>query len=351
MRKLTRRTFLAGSAAVAAATATQWARAPRAAAQASGTLNLYTSRHYDTDDALYSSFTERTGVQVNMVEASADELIERIKSEGSNSPADILITVDAGRLWRAEQDGLFQPISSSVLTSAVPANLRHPDGLWFGFSKRARVIMYHKDRVNPAELSTYEDLVDPKWRGKLLTRSSSNIYSQSLTGAMLHHLGAEATEEWARGLVANFAREPEGGDTAQIQALAAGVGDIAISNTYYLVRMLKSEDPSERAIAEQVGIFFPNQRDRGTHVNISGGGVLRSAPNYEAAVRFLEHLVSPESQQYFATGNNEYPVVEGTSIDSTLASFGTFVEDSLDARVFGSNNDEALQIMDRAGWR
>jgi len=350
MRKLTRRTFLAGSAAVAAATAVQWGRAPRASAQ-TGVLNLYTSRHYDTDDTLYQSFTERTGVQVNMVEASADELIERIKSEGANSPADILITVDAGRLWRAEQDGLFQPVSSNVLNSSVPSNLRHPDGLWFGFSKRARVIMYHKDRVNPAELSTYADLVDPKWRGKLLTRSSSNIYSQSLTGAMLHHMGPEATEEWARGLVANFAREPEGGDTAQIQALAAGVGDIAISNSYYLVRMLKSEDPAERAVAEQVGMFFPDQRGNGTHVNISGGGVLQNARNYEAAVQFLEHLVSAESQQYFATGNNEYPVVEGTPIDSTLASFGTFKADSLDARVFGSNNEEALRIMDRAGWR
>jgi iron(III) transport system substrate-binding protein len=286
-----------------------------------------------------------------MVEASADELIERIKSEGDNSPADLLMTVDAGRLWRAEQDGLFQPVDSATLTRAIPANLRHPNGLWFGFSKRARVIMYSKDRVNPAELSTYEALTDPQWRGRILIRSSSNIYNQSLTGALLHHLGPEATEEWARGMVANFARPPEGNDTAQIRAVAAGVGDIAIANSYYLARLLKSDDPADRAVGEQVGMFFPNQRGRGTHVNISGGGVLRSASNSETAVQFLEHLVSQESQQYFATGNNEYPVVEGTPIDPVLASFGTFVEDDIDARIFGSNNAEALRIMDRAGWR
>jgi iron(III) transport system substrate-binding protein len=349
MRKLTRRTFLAGSSALVAATATQWGRPPRAKAQASA-LNLYTSRHYDTDDALYNSFTETTGIRVNMVEASADELIERIKSEGDNSPADILITVDAGRLWRAEQDGLFQPVDSAILNSAVPEYLRHPDGQWFGFSKRARVLMYNKDRVNPTELSTYEDLVDPKWSGRLLTRSSTNIYSQSLTGALIHHLGEEATEEWARGFVANFARQPEGNDTAQIQAVAAGVGDVAIANSYYLARLMKSDDPADQAVAEQVGMFFPNQDGRGTHVNISGGGVLRSASNYEAAVQFLEHLVSPEAQQYFATGNNEYPVVDGTEVDPVLASFGTFKEDNIDARIFGSNNDEALRLMDRAGW-
>ena len=351
MRKLTRRTFLAGSSALAAATATQWGRPPRATAQ-TPTLNLYTSRHYDTDDALYSSFTDATDIRINMVEASADELIERIKSEGANSPADILITVDAGRLWRAEQDDLFQPVDSAILNSRVPEYLRHPDGQWFGFSKRARVLMYNKDRVNPTELSTYEDLVDPKWRGRLLTRTSTNIYSQSLTGAFIHHLGEEATEEWVRGFVANFARQPEGNDTAQIQAVAAGVGDVAIANSYYLARLMKSDDPADQAVAEQVGMFFPNQGEgeRGTHVNISGGGVLRSASNYEAAVQFLEHLVSSQSQQYFATGNNEYPVVEGTEIDPVLASFGTFNEDDIDARIFGGNNEAALRLMDRAGW-
>lgn len=356
MRKLTRRVFLAGGTAAAAVAASQWGRSGRAiaqtrTAQAGGVVNLYSSRHYDTDDALYQGFAEVTGIRVNLVEAEADQLIERIKSEGNNSPADILMTVDAGRLWRAEQEDIFQPVSSATLDAAIPENLRHPNGLWYGFTQRARVIMYHKDRVNPSDLSTYEDLVDPKWRGKILIRSSSNIYNQSLTGALLHHLGAEATEEWARGLVANFARQPEGGDTPQIQAVAAGVGDLAISNTYYLLRLLNSDNPDDRAVASQIGIFFPNQRDRGTHVNISGGGVLKTAPNAEAGVQFLEYLASPAAQTIFAAGNYEYPVIEGATIDPSLAAFGTFTADSLSAQIFGQNNAEALQIMDRAGWR
>jgi len=350
MGKITRRVFLASGAAAAAIAAGSWNRSQRAMAQ-TGAVNLYTSRHYDTDESLYQGFAERTGIRVNLVEAEADQLIERIKSEGSNSPADILMTVDAGRLWRAEQEGLFQPVASSTLEQAIPSNLRHPDGLWYGFTQRARVIMYHKERVNPAELSTYEALVDPKWRGKLLVRSSSNIYNLSLAGSLIEHLGAQATEEWARGIAANLARQPEGGDTAQIQAVAAGVGDLAISNTYYLIRMLKSDNPEERAAAEQIGIFFPNQRDRGTHVNISGAGVLKTAPNAAAATRFLEYLVSQDAQQIFASGNNEYPVVEGTPVDPVLSSFGTFKADELNASVFGRNNDEALRIMDRSGWR
>ncbi|MDX2215198.1 MAG: Fe(3+) ABC transporter substrate-binding protein [Oculatellaceae cyanobacterium bins.114] len=316
-----------------------------------GVLNLYSARHYDTDDSLYSSFSDRTGVQINLVEADADQLIERIKSEGANSPADVLMTVDAGRLWRAQQDGLFQPIASSVLEQAIPANLREPQGNWFGLSKRARVIVYNKDRVNPAELSTYENLVDSKWRERILVRSSTNIYNQSLTGAILAAIGSQATEQWARGLAANFARPPEGNDTAQIQAVAAGVGDLAIVNTYYVARLAKSQNPEERAIAEQVGIFFPNQRDRGTHVNISGAGVLRTARNKDAAIQFLEHLVSPQAQEIFALGNNEYPVVAGAPIDSTIRGFGQFREDTVNAAVFGRNNAEALRIMDRAGWR
>ncbi|MBD2462342.1 Fe(3+) ABC transporter substrate-binding protein [Oscillatoria sp. FACHB-1407] len=316
-----------------------------------GVLNLYSARHYDTDDALYSSFSERTGVQINLVEADADQLIERIKSEGTNSPADIFMTVDAGRLWRAQQEGLLQPVSSRTLEQAIPANLREPQGHWFGLSKRARVIVYNKERVNPAELSTYENLADPKWRGRILVRSSTHVYNQSLTGAILAAAGAEATEAWARGLVANFARPPEGNDTAQIQAVAAGVGDLAIVNTYYMARLAKSQNPEEQAVAERVALFFPNQRDRGTHVNISGAGVLRNARNKEAAVAFLEHLVSTQAQEIFAIGNNEYPVVPGAPIDSTIRGFGQFREDSVNAAVFGRNNAEALRIMDRAGWR
>jgi iron(III) transport system substrate-binding protein len=330
------------------------ARQPLRVAQ-TGVVNLYSARHYDTDNELYQSFSDQTGVQVQLVEAEADQLIERIKSEGANSPADLLMTVDAGRLWRAEQEGLFEPISSAVLEQAIPANLRHPDGLWFGLSKRARVIIYSKERVNPAELSTYEDLADPKWRGRLLVRSSTNVYNQSLVGSLLAVHGPQETEEWARGLVANFARPPEGGDTTQIQAVAAGVGDIAIANTYYLARMLNSDNPEERAVAEQVDVFFPNQRDRGTHVNISGAGILKTARNKNAAQQFLEHLVSRAAQEIFADGNYEYPVVNGVTINPTVDRFdgngSQFKEDTMNASIFGRNNLEALQIMDRAGWR
>ncbi|MBD3884891.1 Fe(3+) ABC transporter substrate-binding protein [Phormidium tenue FACHB-886] len=352
--KFSRRVFMATGTAAAVTALNQFGRtAPSMAQQtpSAGVLNLYSARHYDTDNALYQSFSDKTGIQVRLVEAEADQLIERIQSEGANSPADVLITVDAGRLWRAEQQNLLLPVTSAALTSAIPENLRHPEGQWFGFSKRARVIMYHKDRVNPAELSTYEGLADPKWRGRLLVRSSTNVYNQSLTGAILAAHGAQETEEWARGLVANFARPPEGGDTPQILAVAAGLGDIALSNTYYLARLINSEKPEEKAAAQQIGVFFPNQRDRGTHVNISGGGILKTSRNQEAAIRFLEHLASPEAQEIFALGNNEYPVVQGVQVNEVVAEFGQFKEDPLNAAIFGRNNLEALQLMDRAGWK
>jgi iron(III) transport system substrate-binding protein len=355
--KLGRRAFL-GASAAATAVATGYLRQRPAHAQfgfgRGPVVNLYSSRHYDTDDQLYDGFREATGIRVNVVEAEADQLIERIKSEGANSPADILMTVDAGRLWRAEQEDMFQPVTSSVLSEAIPENLRHPDGLWFGLTKRARVLVYNKDTVNPSELSTYEDLADPKWRGRILVRSSTNIYNQSLVGSMIAAHGAEETETWARGLAANFARDPEGGDTDQIKAAAAGLGDIAISNTYYLARLAKSDKAEEQAIAEQMGVFFPNQdgpNGRGTHVNISGAGVVKTAPNAEAAVKFLEYLASPEAQRIFAESNNEYPVVEGVAIDSVVAGFGEFKADPLSADVFGRNNPEALRITDRAGWK
>ncbi|QQE66223.1 Fe(3+) ABC transporter substrate-binding protein [Leptolyngbya sp. BL0902] len=354
--KLGRRAFL-GAGAAATAIAVGGLKSQSAQAQfpwfrnRGQVVNLYSSRHYDTDEQLYDGFRQATGIRVNVVEAEADQLIERIRSEGQNSPADLLMTVDAGRLWRAEQEGLFQAVNSSVLTGAIPDHLRHPDGQWFGLTQRARVLMYHKDRVNPSELSSYEDLVDPKWRGRILTRSSTNIYSQSLVGSLIAAHGSEETETWARGLVANLARDPQGGDTDQIRAVAAGLGDVAISNTYYLARLIKSDNAADRAVAEAIGVFFPNQNDRGTHVNISGAGVLRSAPNAAAAIQFLEYLVSPEAQRIFAESNNEYPVVEGVAIDSVVASFGEFRADPLNAAVFGRNNPEALRITDRAGWK
>ncbi len=351
--KLGRRAFLGAGAATTAVALGQLRQRPVMAQfgrNRGQTVNLYSSRHYDADDELYEGFREATGIRVNVVEAEADQLIERIKSEGQNSPADVLMTVDAGRLWRAEQEGIFQPVSAAVLTEAIPENLRHPDGLWFGLTKRARVIMYNKAVVNPSELSTYEDLVDPKWQGRFLTRSSTNIYSQSWVGSIIAAHGAEATEAWAQGLVANFARNPEGGDTDQIKAVAAGLGDIAISNTYYLARLAKSDKPEDQAVAEAIGVFFPNQEDRGTHVNISGAGVVKTAPNAEAAIQFLEYLASPEAQEIFARSNNEYPVVDGVAVDSVVAGFGEFKADSLNAAVFGRNNPEALRITDRAGW-
>ncbi|MEB3355099.1 MAG: Fe(3+) ABC transporter substrate-binding protein [Synechococcales bacterium] len=364
MNKMSRRVFLGTGAAAAALALGQLSPRSRAVARPSrqtvirakqgvkqtGELNLYSARHYDTDNALYQGFSDRTGLQINLIEAESDELIERLKSEGANSPADVFITVDAGRLWRAEEEGLLMPISSSVLTTAVPENLRDPSGQWFGLSKRARVIMYNKDRVNPADLSTYEDLADPKWRGQILVRTSTNIYNQSLVGSLIEVHGEEVTEAWVEGFVANFARPPEGNDTAQIQACAAGVGDLAIANHYYLVRLAKSSEPADQEVAQKVGLFFPNQRDRGTHVNISGGGVLKNAPNPEGAQQFLEYLASEEAQAIFAQGNNEYPVLDGVALDPLLASYGSFKSDTTSAAAFGRNNPLALQLTDRAGW-
>jgi iron(III) transport system substrate-binding protein len=352
MTKMTRRTFIAGATAATAVLG----NALRGSAQTTGdrnkVVNLYSARHYDSDNEIYQSFADATGIRVNLIEAEADPLIERIRSEGANSPADVLVTVDAGRLWRATEAGIFAPVPSNALKTAIPANLRHPDGLWFGFSKRARVIMYDKSKVNPSELSTYEDLTNAKWRGKILVRSSTNIYNQSLTGSVLAATKDEAkTEAWARGLVANFARPPEGNDVAQIMSCASGVGSLAIVNTYYLVRLLKSTKPEEKAAAEKLGVHFPNQRDRGTHVNISGGGLVKTAPNKEAAIKFLEFLASPKAQEIFAKSNNEYPVVSGVQLDPILAGFGPFKEDLINASIFGQNGAKALQIMDRAGWK
>ena len=314
-------------------------------------VNVYSSRHYDTDKALYSNFTQQTGIKVNIIEGKDDELIERIRTESGNSPADILITVDAGRLWRAQNADILQPTKSQALEQAVPAHLREPSGLWFGLTKRARVIIYNKAAVKPADLSTYEDLADPKWKGRLLIRSSTNVYNQSLAGSMLAAHGEKKTEEWARGIVANLARAPQGGDSDQIKAVAAGEGDIAVSNTYYFGRIAGSSKAEDKAIAEKVGVFFPNQGDRGTHVNISGAGVLKNAPNRENAVKFLEYLVSPAAQKIFAEGNYEYPVLKQAEQSPVIASWGSFKEDELNASVFGKNNEEALKIMDRAGWK
>jgi iron(III) transport system substrate-binding protein len=314
-------------------------------------VNLYSSRHYDTDVALYEQFTEATGIDVNLIEGSEDELIERIKAEGRNSPADVLITVDAGRLWRADQAGILQPVASAVLEERIPASLRHPEGKWFGLSKRLRGIVYAKDRVDASEITTYEILADPKWRGRICIRSSGNVYNQSLVGSMIETLGVEQTEAWAKGLVENMGRPPQGGDTDQIKAVAAGECDVAVSNHYYLVRLMKSDNEADRAVADKVGIIFPNQDGRGAHANISGAGVVATAPNRDNAIKFLEYLTTPEAQTYFAQGNNEFAVVAGVKVDPILAAWGEIKTDDANAAKFGENNPEAVKLMDRVGWK
>jgi len=344
--KISRRVFLGSGAATAAIALSQ-----------SKVLNLYSARHYDSDNALYESFEKKTGVKIRLIEAEADKLIERIKSEGANSPADVLITVDAGRLARAQEAGILLPVTNStILRRDIPANLRETGGHWFSFSKRARAIIYNKDKVKPSDLSTYEALATPAWKGRLISRSSSSVYNQSLTGSVLAAYDEDTTEEWIKGLVSNFARKPEGNDTAQIKAVAAGLADVTFVNTYYVVRLAKSDKPEDQEVAKKVGIFFPNQAGegklgRGVHVNVCGGGVVKTSKNPDLAVKFLEHLISPEAQAIFAGSNNEYPVLKGVKLDETLASYGTnFKEDQINASIFGRNNEVALNLMNQGGW-
>jgi iron(III) transport system substrate-binding protein len=315
-------------------------------------LNLYSSRHYETDEALYSGFTRQTGIRINRIEGGEDALIERIRNEGDKSPADVLITVDAGRLWRAEQMGLFQPVKSKVLETRIPFSYRHPEGLWFGFSARARIIAYNKERVKPGDISSYEDLANPRWKGRICTRSAGHVYNLSLISSLVNYLGEVKTEEWARAVASNLARVPKGGDTDQLKAVAAGECDLGISNTYYYVRLLKSKKPEEQSLAGKIGVILPNQKDRGTHVNISGAGLLKHAPNRKAAVLFLEYLASDEAQNYFANGNNEWPVVPSVKLDNAaLATLGKFKTDSLNLGIMGKNQPIAQKIADRSGFK
>lgn len=313
-------------------------------------VNVYTARHYPGDNELYERFTEETGIEVNVVDGKGDALLERIKAEGENSPADVFITVDAGRLWAAEQAGVFAPVESEVLMESVPAEFRDPDNHWFGITKRARLLFYSRDRVDPADLSTYQALVDPEWKDRILIRSSSNVYNQSLLGMIIAEEGADAAEEWAEGMVENFARKPQSNDTGQIRAVAAGLGDVAIANHYYYVRLMLSDDPADREVVEEVGVFFPNQGQGGTHVNISGAGMVKGAPNPESAVRFLEFLTSAEAQEILARGNAEFPVNPEAAVPEVLETF-VFEENETPSSVIGDNNPEAIRIFDRAGWR
>jgi len=319
-------------------------------------LNLYSARHYQTDEALYANFTKATGIRINRVDADDAGILARLKSEGAASPADVILLVDAARLWRAETDGLFQPVRSAVLEQRIPAHLRGADAgqgsQWFGLSTRGRVIVYNKASVNKDDADTYEELGDPKNKGKVCTRSGSHPYNLSLFGAVMQHLGEAATEAWLKGVVANMARAPKGGDTDQIKAVASGECQIAITNTYYLARMMRSSNPDDRAVVEKVGVVFPNQQTWGTHVNIAGAAVARHSPNRDAARQFLEYLASDSAQAYFADGNNEWPAVASVkTANPALAALGSFKAETIPVSVTGSNQVKVQQILDRVGYK
>ncbi len=314
-------------------------------------VNIFTSRHYGSDEDLYAAFTEQTGIEVNIIEGDADELLERIKSEGANSAADVFVAVDVARLYRAEQAGIFAPVNSTLLETRIPAEYQHEDNLWFGFTRRARVIYYNKATVDPSELSTYEALATPEWEGRVCVRTSSNVYNQSLLASVIANAGEDAALEWAQGISRALARPPEGGDTDQIRAVAAGQCDLAIGNHYYYLRLAASSEPADQAVVESVGMFFPNQDDRGTHVNISGAGMVSTAPNPENAQAYLEFLSSREVQTEFAAANNEFPVVPGTPLPERVETMaGDFKADTLNLTLLGVNNPAAVRIADEAQW-
>jgi iron(III) transport system substrate-binding protein len=316
-------------------------------AAAAGEVNVYSARHYDTDLALYDDFTCETGIKVNRIEADADALLERIAAEGEFSPADLFITVDAGRLWRAEEAGVLAPVDSPVLATRIPANLRDPQNRWFGLTTRARIIIYNKAKGAPAGLATYEDLAKPEFKGRICMRSSSSIYNIALLASMIAHDGEAKAGEWAKGVVANLKRAPQGNDMSNIEAVAAGECDISLVNTYYLARF---DTPEKRKVLDGIGVIFPNQGTTGTHVNLSGAGVVKTAPNRENAVKFLEYLSSESAQKYLANGNNEYPAAKGIAPTSAVEALGAFKADPLPAAEIGRNQGRAVELYNAAGW-
>jgi iron(III) transport system substrate-binding protein len=335
--------------ALAAALATVALLSPAASAQEQ-VLNIYSARHYQTDEALYANFTKQTGIRINRLDGKEDELVERIRNEGTASPADVLVTVDAARLEVADSLGLFQPVMSKLLEERVPASLRTPT--WFSFSTRARVIVHNKTTVKSEWVQSYEDLANPRLKGQVCVRSGSHPYNLSLGAALIAHDGEGKAEAWAKGLVANFARAPKGGDTDQLRAVAAGECGVTISNTYYLVRLMRSTKPEDQEVVKALGIVWPNQKRWGTHVNVSGAGVLKHAPHKEAAVKFLEYLASDEAQGYFANGNNEWPVVKSAvAKNKELESLGSFKADTLPIGELAKNTATAQKVFDRAGWK
>ncbi|MCM4169369.1 Iron uptake protein A1 [Arenibacter antarcticus] len=314
-------------------------------------VNVYTHRHYKADDELFFKFAEETGIKVNIVNASADELIQRLETEGKDSNADILITVDAGRLYRAQSKDLLQPIRSKILEANIGPKFREKEGYWYGLTYRARIIAYAKDRVNPEDIKTYEDLADPKWNGKVVIRSSENVYNQSLMASIILADGEEKAKEWAEGVVENMARNPKGSDRDQVKAVASGEGDIAVVNTYYIGLMLNDENVEERKAGESVGIIFPNQDGRGTHINVSGIGVTKYAPNKDNAVKLMEFLSGEKAQQTLANLNYEYPINPKAAKASILKTWGDFKADSVELYKLGEYNSKAVMIFDEAGWK
>ena len=340
-----------------AALALVWGAAAQAQEQV---VNLYSARHYSTDEALYNNFTKATGIKINRVDADDAGIIARLKAEGSASPADVILLVDAARLWRGEHDGLFLPIKSALLDDAIPPSLRAApaaDGgiAWFGFSTRARVIVYDKIRVKPEDVDTYEELGDAKNKGKLCIRSGSHPYNLSLFGAMTEHLGEQKAEAWLKGMVDNMARTPKGGDTDQIKAVAAGECQIAVTNSYYLARMMRSGKPEDRAVVEKVGVVFPNQATWGTHVNIAGAAVARHAKNQANAIKFLEYLASASAQNHFANGNNEWPAVKSVTLDNpalkAMTGNAPFKSETIPISAVGANVTKVQQMLDRVGFQ
>lgn len=313
-------------------------------------VNVYTHRHYAVDQDIFGMFEEETGITVNVINASADELIQRMETEGENSPADLLITVDAGRLNRAHQKDLLQPLHSEFLTTVVPEQYRQPDGYWHGMTTRARIIAYSKDRVNPADITDYADLADPKWQGQILVRSSDNVYNQSLMAAIIAADGEEQATAWAAGIVANLAREPKGSDRDQVKAIAGGEGDLTLVNTYYIGQLLNSDSEEERKAGESVGIIFPNQENRGTHVNVSGFGVAKYAKNKENAIKLAEFLLSEAVQSKLAAANYEYPLNPNVQMAELLQQWGDFKRDDINLSLLGSYNEQAIKIFDAVGW-
>lgn len=346
-----RLTVFAGLAAALSLAACSPATEPAADAAAGGEVNVYSARHYDVDQKLYEQFTGATGIKVNIIEGSAPQLIARMQSEGAASPADVFVAADAGALWRAQEAGLLAPVQSEALTSAIPENLREPEGRWFGFQRRARVVAYDASQVRPEEIASYEDIASPRFRGQLCVRSSDNIYNLSLVGALIEAWGPEKTAEWARGIVANLARQPEGGDRDQIRAVAAGVCQIALTNSYYYIRMAAGDDAGDRAVTEKVKLAFPSLDGQGAHVNISGAGVTANASHREAAIRLLEFLASPEAQTLVSQENGEYPASPGVAAPEPTAAYADFTAHPMAVATYGPRQAEAQALMTAAGWR